>query len=126
MATDRLPCVPYLGLFLTDLCFINEVPSKRGQTDAICNTIAYFQNSTYGGSVIANPVTVIVHIVCVCAYSMGDCVYACMCVALSACYGYCYVPVHATNVDFRMWYHYVYTLRGCFSSGMVLRCKSNL
>ena len=48
MAADKLPCIPYLGLFLTDLCFTYEIPSKRGQFDTVCNTIAYFQNSTYG------------------------------------------------------------------------------
>ena len=48
MAADKLPCIPYLGLFLTDLCFTSDIPCKRGQFDTICNTIAYFQNSTYG------------------------------------------------------------------------------
>ena len=38
MDANRLPCIPYLGLFLTDLTFVYEVPGKRGQVDSICNT----------------------------------------------------------------------------------------
>ena len=71
MDANRLPCIPYLGLFLTDLSFVYEVPGKRGQVDSICNTIAYFQNSTYGGSVVTTLFPLeehIVHVLCTCMH----------------------------------------------------------
>ncbi|XP_065919067.1 ras-specific guanine nucleotide-releasing factor RalGPS2-like isoform X2 [Dysidea avara] len=65
----QLPCIPYLGMYLTDLTFLNlsrkkngsistpttpvgkcprlTITSIQGQIDSILNTIGYFQNSTY-------------------------------------------------------------------------------
>jgi len=52
MNAAKLPCIPHLGMYLTDLSFLQNL-STRGhsaQVDTIMNMIAYCQNSTYGES----------------------------------------------------------------------------
>lgn len=36
------------GLYLTDLCFLHDLPNKGSQVESTLNMIAYCQNSTYG------------------------------------------------------------------------------
>ncbi|XP_064395483.1 ras-specific guanine nucleotide-releasing factor RalGPS1-like [Halichondria panicea] len=46
MDEAKLPCIPHLGLYLTDLCFLSSTSSDHME-DSVRNMIAYFQNSTY-------------------------------------------------------------------------------
>lgn len=44
----NLAYLPLAGLYLTDLCFLFDVPNREHQVESTLNMIAYCQNSTYG------------------------------------------------------------------------------
>jgi hypothetical protein len=52
MDAARLPCIPHLGPYLTDLTYIHALPDKVAkkasrQMETVLNMIAYCQNSSY-------------------------------------------------------------------------------
>lgn len=57
LSTCKLPCIPYLGMFLTDLTHIHVASSsvresRQGEVDLMLDTIARFQQSEYSFNVV--------------------------------------------------------------------------